>query len=69
MYNKCSVCGKHKNHNGDKKLANNHSKIAQAKFAEERKRLELLNGVETKTKAVELPFYRVFNKTRAMIFL
>jgi hypothetical protein len=69
MYNKCSVCGKHKNHYGDKKLAYRHSKIAQKQLAEERARLEMLNGAKPKTKAVELPFRREFNKTGAMILL
>ena len=57
-------CGKHKNHNGDKKLSNAHSKILQKQFAEEQVRLENLNG---KTVKVIFPFWTDTSKTGARI--
>ena len=60
MQNNCSICGKHRNHGGDKKLAAKHSKIAQKKFAEEREKLEKLNGKPEKKQREITPFRLVF---------
>lgn len=68
MQTKC-FCGKHKNHNGDKKLADAHSKILQQQFAEEKARLEKLNGAKLQTKKVVLPFRSETNKSGARVFL
>lgn len=61
MQNKC-WCGSHRNHGGDKKLAAEHSKIAQARFAEEKEKFEKLNGKVEKTKYIPKPFGYIKNK-------
>lgn len=68
-YQKCPICEASKCHGGDKKLAAKHSKINQARFLKEQKRLEELNGAPVETKAVERPFRTVFNKTGARLLL
>lgn len=59
MQNKC-WCGQYRNHGGNKKLAAAHSKIAQKKLAEEREKLEKLNGKPEKKERDVLPFRLIF---------
>jgi hypothetical protein len=66
MQNKCSICGKHRYHGGDKKLAAAHSKIAQKKHEAERKRLEELNGKTEKKQRVILPFSLIQRKNGSL---
>ena len=68
MHSKC-YCGSTKTHNGNKKLADEHSKIAQSKFLEERARFLELNGAPIKEKAVILPFFSETGKTGARLLL
>lgn len=67
--NRCQHCGDTKTHGGNKKLADLHSRILQKKFAEEKERLEKLNGAKTQTKEVVLPFRSETNKSGARVFL
>ena len=68
MHSKC-YCGSTKTHNGNKKLADEHSKIAQSKFAEERSIFLELNDAPIKAKKVILPFFSETGKTGARLLL
>ena len=69
MLSKCPICHKAKSHGGNKKLAAEHSKMAQKIFNAEKKRLEKLNGAKLETKAVTYPCWSDFSKTGGRIFL
>ena len=67
--NRCLHCGDTKTHGGNKALSNSHSKILQQQFAEEKTRLEKLNGAKLQTRKVVLPFRSETNKSGARVFL